>query len=291
MQVQIRQKSITGAFFVALSVTAAGVLLWFLTGSLAVAIDAVFSGFLAITAWSARLGLGWVSHRSPATPSGNVLILTGYVIVILLGLWIGVEAVLRTFTRLVDIQVSLWAPLVVIAQIILKAQRANQLTKLTRATADQSLDQLSFLFNTSKWISVLTLVSLVFSDTGSLIFFFADLLRADSLVALGISLALLLSAGRLAFLAFNGLRRASDPEIAAMLKDSVEAVSGVDRCPRLLAVFSGAFVFADLDVDAGVPQSASQTQILLGEIETVIHRHLPGADISITLLTAENSEG
>lgn len=291
MQIQSRQKSITGAFFVALIVLAAGVLLWFMTGSLVVAVDTVFSALLALTAWSARSGLGLVIQQRPSPAVANPLILTGYLIIILFGLWVTVEAVLRTFTRIVDIQVSLWAPLIVILQIILKAQRANHLTKLTRATADQSLDQLAFLFNTSKWISVLTLVSLVISDVGSLIFFFDNLLRADSLVALGVSLALLLSAGRLAYLTFSNIRRAGDPEITPMLKDSVEAVAEVIRCPRLLQVFSGVFIFVDPDVESNTADSASQAQILLGEIETAIHNHLHSADISITLLPAEKTEG
>lgn len=291
MQAQTRQKAISNALIVALVALAAGALLWWLTDSLAVAADTLFSTLLALTTLSAQRGLRLVAQRQPPAPSANLLILFAHLLIVLLGLWLVIEAVLRTFTRLVDIQVNLWALLVMLVLVILKAQRANHLAKLTRATADQSLDLLSFLFNTSKWTSALALASLLFSDLGSLIFFFEDLLRADSLVALGISLALLLSAGRLAYLAFNGMRRANDPETSAMLKDGVEAVSGVRACPRLLLAFSGAFTLADLDIDPGTPPSANQAQILLGEIETAIHRQLPLADINITLLPTERSEG
>ena len=151
------------------------------TGSLGILSEALHSGLDLVAALITYISVR-ISDRPPDRHHhyghGKVENLSAFVETILLFLtciWIIYEAVHRLVTGRTEIELSVWAYVVVVTSIVVDFSRSRALSRVARKYNSQALEADALHFSTDIWSSAVVLFGLICANFG---YFFADSVAA-----------------------------------------------------------------------------------------------------------------
>ncbi len=195
--------------------------------------------------------------------------------------WIIYEAIQRLFFKEVQVEVSIWAFIVMGTSIAIDFSRSRVLMHAAQKHNSQALEADALHFSTDIWSSSVVILGLIGVVVAENVPALAFLAQADAVAALGVALIVIGVSLRLGRRTVDGLLDTASPELVARIEQAVGAFPGVVNCHQVRVRPSGPHLFIDVHVvlDGTLPLTEVHTR--LDEMEAAIRNIAPGADVTI----------
>lgn len=255
------------------------------TGSLGVLSEAAHSGLdlvaAAVTYYAVQAS-GRPADREHSYGHGKVENLSALLETVLLFgtcIWIIYEAIHRLLVKPAEVQVTVWAFLVVALSIVVDATRSRALMKVARKYRSQALEADALHFSTDIWSSAVVLLGLVLvlisGTVGP-----AWLAQADAVAALGVAGIVMHISIRLGKRTVNDLLDAAPPSLRTEIT-RVAHVPGVLEVTQARVRRSGPESYVDLTLTVDRGTALERAHDIAAEAEAAVRAKLPGADVVV----------
>ncbi len=234
--------SVIAAVFLTGSKLAVGLM----TGSLGILTEALHScldlAAAAITFFSVRISDRPADddHHYGHGKIENLSALVETMLLFITCIWIIYEAVSRLVTGRVEIEVTVWSYVVVIASIVIDYTRSRALMKAAKKHNSLALEADAVHFSTDIWSSSVVLLGLICSHFG--------FYRADPIAALAVSVIIFYVCFKLGKKAVDALLDRADPDYAQIVGDMAMRIDGITSVHDIRTRTSGADIFIDMCV-------------------------------------------
>lgn len=281
---------------VALSSLAAAVLLVSLklvvgvwTNSLGIFSEAAHSAFdlvaAAMTYWAVRVASQPADHRHTYGHGKfeNLSALGETALLLATCGWIIFEAFHRLlFATGVNVEVNVWAFVVLIISIVVDYSRSRALGRAAERHQSQALEADALHFSTDIWSSLVVIFGLVGVVVAKR-FDMPWLAHADGIAALGVAGIVIWVSIRLGRKSIDDLVDSIPQDLQEAVVAAAAAVPGVESVKQVRVRRSGGEIFADATLTAVQTATFEKTHTIADEAEAAIRAVLPNADVVIHL--------
>ena len=271
----------------AIGLTAIKIIVGVFTGSLGILAEAAHSGLDLVAAIMTLLAIR-ISDR-PADPEhnyghGKVENLSAlFETLLLLGtcVWIIYEAMQRLFFKPVEIDVSIWAFIVMAISIVVDSSRSRVLNRVAKKYNSQALEADGLHFSTDIWSSSVVIVGLFCVKLGDWFPKLKFLHYADAVAALAVAMIVVLVSVRLGIRTITALLDTAPKGLKEKVTGEVESIEGVADCHHVRIRHSGAKIFLDIHILVDGGKSLKEVHDLTEKIENRIEQLIPDVDVTV----------
>ncbi len=257
-----------------------------LTGSLGILAEAAHSGLdliaALITFYAVRVS-GRPADRGHPYGHGKVENLSALFETLLLlvtCVWIIYEAVQRLLFKMVEVDPSLWAFLVMGVSIIVDISRSRLLYRVAKKYDSQALEADALHFSTDIWSSSVVIIGLALVALGERLHM-PWLAAADAVAAMAVAGIVIWVSTQLGRRTVTALLDGVPPTLVDDVTRAVRNVAGVMATGRVRVRRSGPEAFADVTVAVDRGTSFERTHDIASRVEAAVHTLLPGADVMV----------
>jgi cation diffusion facilitator family transporter len=257
------------------------------TGSLGILAEAAHSGLdlaAALVTFLAVRTSGKPADKEHLYGHGkveNVSALFETLLLLMTCVWIVYEAIQRIFFRAVEMEISIWAFIVMGISIVVDINRSRMLYKAARKHNSQALEADALHFRTDIWSSSVVILGLACVKIGEWVPELGFLHKADAVAALGVALIVVYVSLELGIRTVQALLDVALPGMTEKVTTAVEAVPGVINCHSVRLRRSGPHFFADLHVLVDGNLSLQEVHGITEAIEDTIRKMVPNADVTV----------
>lgn len=258
-----------------------------LTNSLGILAEAAHSGLDLVAALVTYFSV----RKSDQPPDSNHLYGHGKIenlsalaetgLLLLTCIWIIYEAIQRLFFRVVEVDPSAWAFLVMIVSIIVDVSRSRILKRAAVKYKSQALEADALHFSTDIWSSSVVILGLIGVGVARARPDLGFLHRADAIAAIGVAVIVIYVSLQLGRRCVDGLMDTAPAGLAASIERRVKAVPGVRDCHQVRVRTSGAHVFVDLHATFSGARSLADVHRQTEIIESAVRELEPRADVTV----------
>ena len=271
----------------AIGLTVIKIIVGVFTGSLGILAEAAHSGLDLVAAIMTLLAIR-ISDR-PADPEhnyghGKVENLSAlFETLLLLGtcVWIIYEAMQRLFFKPVEIDVSIWAFIVMAISIVVDSSRSRVLNRVAKKYNSQALEADGLHFSTDIWSSSVVIVGLFCVKLGDWFPKLKFLHHADAVAALAVAMIVVLISVRLGIRTITALLDTAPKGLKEKVTGEVESIEGVADCHHVRIRHSGAKIFLDIHILVDGGKSLKEVHDLTEKIENRIEQIIPDVDVTV----------
>lgn len=271
----------------AVGLTSFKIIVGVLTGSLGILAEAAHSGLDLVAALVTFLAVRLSGkpadedHRYGHGKIENLSALFETVLLLITAVWIIYEAVQRLFFKSVEVEISIWAFIVMFVSIAIDYTRSRVLYRAAKAHNSQALEADALHFSTDIWSSTVVIFGLIFVSVSKTVPSLAFLEKADSIAAAVVALIVVYVSIELGMRTIHGLLDTAPKGLVDQIKTAVESTPGVTDCHNVRVRYSGPALFVDAHVLVNGDQSLAEAHALTERIEAAINAVAPGADITV----------
>ena len=258
-----------------------------MTGSLGILSEAAHSGLdlvaALITFFAVRIG-GKPPDEHHTYAHGKVENFSALAETLLLlgtSAWIIYEALQRLLVKDVEIEISIWAFLVMGLSIAIDYTRSRVLYRAARKHNSQALEADALHFSTDIWSSSVVIVGLLAVWLSERVPALAFLSHADAVSALIVALIVIYVSLQLGKRTVDALIDTAPAGLPLQIEAAVEAIPGVLDCHRVRVRTSGPHTFIDVHVVLDGQITLDKAHWLVQQVETAIRQIAPGADVLV----------
>lgn len=281
-----KQRVARNSVLVAIVITSFKFVIGILSGSLGILSEALHSSLdlvaSVITLFSVRVsdkpadadhqyGHGKVENFSAFVETGLLLITC---------MWIVWEAVQRLFFPTRDIELSIWAVVVMSVSIVLDFWRSRSLKRVADKYSSQALQADALNFATDIWSSSVVIAGLGFVWAGRH-FQIPWLAKADPISALGVAAIVISVSWRLARETLDALLDAAPTGVRNEIISRVGSVPGVVGVERVRIRKAGSRYFADIAIGMARNATFQASDVVVSEVRQRIHSLLGDSDVLV----------
>jgi cation diffusion facilitator family transporter len=205
--------------------------------------------------------------------------------------WIIYEAIERLFFRVVEVDASIWAFVVMAVSIFVDVTRSRILKRAAVKYNSQALEADALHFSTDVWSSSVVILGLIGVRLAEVNLRLAFLHRADAVAAMGVAVIVIFISLQLGKRCIDGLMDAAPAGLAESIRQQVELMPGVAECHQIRVRTSGAHVFVDLHATFPGGHSLEDVHRQTEIIEAVVLQLEPRADVTVHPEPAESKPG
>jgi cation diffusion facilitator family transporter len=202
--------------------------------------------------------------------------------------WIIYEAIERLFFRVVEVDASIWAFVVMAVSIFVDVTRSRILKRAAVKYHSQALEADALHFSTDVWSSSVVILGLIGVRLAEVNLRLAFLHRADAVAAMGVAVIVIFISLQLGKRCIDGLMDAAPAGLAESIRQQVELMPGVAECHQIRVRTSGAHVFVDLHATFPGGHSLEDVHRQTEIIEAVVLQLEPRADVTVHPEPAES---
>lgn len=267
--------SITAAIFL----TSFKLIVGFLTGSLGILSEALHSALDLVAAVITFFAVKFADlpadegHNYGHGKIENYSALIETILLFITCAWIIYEALRRLFLGDVEIEVSVWAFVVVIISIIVDISRSRALYKVARKHNSQALEADALHFSTDIWSSSVVLLGLI---GASFNFFYAD-----SIAALIVAVLVLSVTYRLGKKSFDALVDKAPEGLRENIAEIVSSIPEVKLSHDIKVRESGPRRFVELNIHVDKNLTIEQAHEISHKVEKEITGRLKNIEVMI----------
>ncbi len=271
----------------AVGLTSFKIVVGLLTGSLGILAEAAHSGLDLVAALVTFLAVrlsGKPADDDHPYGHGKIENLSAlFETLLLLGtcVWIINEAVQRLFFKRVEIDVSIWAFVVMLTSIAIDFSRSRILYRAARKYHSQALEADALHFSTDIWSSTVVIAGLLMVWVSEIYPPLYFLRQADAVAALGVAIIVVYVSIQLGVRTIQALLDTAPAGLADKIKTVVESLPGVADCHNVRVRHSGPSYFIDVHVLLDGEQTLNEAHALTETIEDTIKNILPEADVTV----------
>jgi cation diffusion facilitator family transporter len=278
---QVAFVSVLAAIFLTVIKIIVGVM----TGSLGILSEALHSGLdliaAVITLISVRISdqPADKQHQFGHGKVENFSALMQTILLLIVCVWIVYEATHRLATGNTEIEVSVFAYIVVVTSIIVDVSRSRALSRVAKKYNSQALEADALHFSTDIWSSLVVLLGLICAQFG---YFFAD-----SVAALIVAFIVILVSFRLGKKAIDALLDRAPEETVKQVETMLAEFPEIKRFHNLRIRTAGADTFVRVNIHLDPNLSLHDVHTICDHIEKTIASRIPRCE---TFLHAEPQE-
>jgi cation diffusion facilitator family transporter len=267
----------------------AKVVVWLVTGSLAVLSQALDSVVDVVALGLVFLGVRFASkpadssHNYGHAKAENLVAFTQTFILGAIALGIGIEAIRRVSGPTPNISTPWYAFALLGASALIDLWRVRSLLKVGRAQGSEALKAGALNIATDIGTAVVTLLSLALVRSG--------FERADAIGGSIVAAVVLVAAARLGKRSVDVLMDRAPQSPLNQIAIAAGRVPGVAETRRVRVRGAGDNIFADVTVAARRSVSLERAHDIAEEVEREIARSLPGTDVVVHVEPAAESAG
>lgn len=206
-------------------------------------------------------------------------------------IWIIHEAYDRLVAKNITVDASIWTFAVMVISIVVDVSRSRMLYAAARKHNSQALEADALHFSTDIWSSAVVLLGLFCVKLADWFPALAVLQKADALAALGVAIIVIYVSIKLGIRTIEGLLDTAPSGMAENIKKLVEGMPEIRDCHAVRVRTSGPKVFIDVHVTLDGNLSLKRAHQITDEIEALIQRDIPDADITVHPEPAIEPEG
>ena len=258
-----------------------------LTGSLGILAEAAHSGLDLVAALVTFLAVrvsGRPADQQHTYGHGKVENLSALFETLLLlatCVWIIYEAIQRLFFKPVQVEVSIWAFIVMAVSIAIDYSRSRVLYRAALKHKSQALEADALHFSTDIWSSSVVIFGLLCVKLSEWVPGLAFLHQADAVAALGVALIVIYVSVELGMRTVQGLLDTAPDGMIEKITSAVETVPGVTNCHHVRMRTSGPHLFVDAHVLLDGRMSLEEAHARTEQIEALIRTISPDADVTV----------
>jgi len=258
-----------------------------LTGSLGILAEAAHSGLDLVAALMTLFAVRISDRPADITHlygHGKVENLSAlFETLLLLGtcVWIIYEAIQRLFFRSIELDVSIWAFIIMGISIIVDISRSRVLYRAAKKYKSQALEADGLHFSTDIWSSAVVIIGLIFVKLSQILPRYEFLKHADAVAAFGVALIVVFVSIRLGMKTIQALLDSAPKGLREEIAKEVEDIQGVFDCHNVRIRHSGPKLFIDIHVLVDGNKTLNEIHNLTEEIEKKIEEKHHDADITV----------
>ncbi len=271
----------------AVGLTTFKIIVGVLTGSLGILAEAAHSGLDLVAALVTLLAVrksGKPADKEHQYGHGKIENLSALFETFLLlatCAWIIYEAVQRLFYKPVNVELSIWAFVVMAVSIFIDYNRSRILAKAAKKYNSQALEADALHFSTDIWSSSVVILGLVCVFIAEQFKGLAFLHKADSIAALGVAVIVIYVSIELGIRTVKGLLDSAPKGMSEKMQQAVQEIPGIVDCHDLRVRTSGPHLFVDAHVHMSGSLTLEEAHALTEKIEAKIREISPEADVTI----------
>ena len=282
-----KNRAALSSVIAAVGLTTFKIIVGLLTGSLGILAEAAHSA-LDLVAAVVTLFAVRVSSKDPDREHeyghGKIENLSAlFETLLLLGtcVWIVYEAVSRLTGKAVEVDINVWAFLVMATSIVIDFSRSRMLYAAAHKHKSQALEADALHFSTDIWSSSVVISGLILVKLSQIVPGLSWLRQADSIAALGVSAIVAYVSIELGIRTVQWLLDTAPKDMDKKIKAIVETIDGVTDCHKVRVRMSGPSLFADVHIRLDprmTVKTAHQKTVL---IQDKVKGEIPGMDITV----------
>jgi cation diffusion facilitator family transporter len=261
------------------------------TGSLGILAEAAHSGLDLVAALVTFLAVRFSSkapdkeHTYGHGKIENLSALFETFLLLLTCVWIIYEAIQRLFYKSVEVDISIWAFVVMIVSIVIDINRSAMLYRVAKEFNSQALEADALHFSTDIWSSSVVILGLVLAWIGryfgETVPVLKNLEKADSVAALGVALIVVYVSLELGIRTVHGLLDTAPKGMAKQIEMVIRAVPGIQDFHALRIRHSGPSIFVDVHVLVDGQMRLEEAHSLTEVIEKEVANIAPDTDVTV----------
>jgi cation diffusion facilitator family transporter len=271
----------------AVGLTGFKVIVGLTTGSLGILAEAAHSGLDLMAAMMTFLAVRISSkpadrnHLYGHGKAENLSALFETLLLLFTCFWIIYEATHSLFVHAAVLKVTFWSFAVMITSIVVDISRSRVLYRAARRYNSQALEADALHFSTDIWSSGVVILGLFCVKVSKWVPGLAFLRQADSVAAIMVGLIVVYVSVRLGIRTVQALLDIAPSGMEKKIISAVEVMPGVTDCHSVRLRYSGSQFFVDIHVLADGNQTLKDAHNLTEEIERVIQKFVPNADVTV----------
>ncbi|PKN89942.1 MAG: cation transporter, partial [Chloroflexi bacterium HGW-Chloroflexi-7] len=250
-----KNKAALSSVIAAVGLTLMKIVVGVLTGSLGILAEAAHSG-LDLVAALVTLFAVKISGKAPDKQHHfghgkveNLSALFETLLLLATSVWIIYEAIQRLFFKSVEMEISIWAFLVMIVSIVIDASRSRMLFKAAKKYKSQALEADALHFSTDIWSSSVVILGLILVKLSEFFPNLAFLANADAVAAMAVALIVVFVSVQMGIKTVKGLLDSAPDGMEDRIKEIVNAIPDVSNCHAVRVRESGPQLFADIHIE------------------------------------------
>ncbi|PIV21393.1 MAG: cation transporter [Deltaproteobacteria bacterium CG_4_8_14_3_um_filter_45_9] len=257
------------------------------TGSLGILAEAAHSGLDLMAAVMTFLAVrisGKPADRNHLYGHGkaeNLSALFETLLLLVTCFWILYEATHRLLYHAVVLKVTFWSFTVMITSIVVDISRSRILYRAARKYNSQALEADALHFSTDIWSSGVVILGLFFVKLSQVVPGLAFFHQADSVAAIMVGLIVVYVSIKLGIRTIQALLDVAPSGIEKRIISALEVLPDVKGCHNVRVRCSGPQLFVDIHILVDGNQTLKEAHNLTEEIEHVIQKLMPNADVTV----------
>ncbi|PKO00430.1 MAG: cation transporter [Chloroflexi bacterium HGW-Chloroflexi-4] len=282
-----KNKAALSSVIAAVGLTLMKIVVGVLTGSLGILAEAAHSG-LDLVAALVTLFAVKISGKAPDKQHHfghgkveNLSALFETLLLLATSVWIIYEAIQRLFFKSVEMEISIWAFLVMIVSIVIDASRSRMLFKAAKKYKSQALEADALHFSTDIWSSSVVILGLILVKLSEFFPNLAFLANADAVAAMAVALIVVFVSVQMGIKTVKGLLDSAPDGMEDRIKEIVNAIPDVSNCHAVRVRESGPQLFADIHIELPARLTIKTADAKTDVIEAKVKEEYPDIDITI----------
>jgi cation diffusion facilitator family transporter len=282
-----KSKAALSSVIAAVVLTSFKIVVGILTGSLGILAEAAHSGLdlvaALVTFFAVRIS-GRPADSDHTFGHGKVENLSALFETLLLlvtCVWIIYEAIQRLFYKPVEVEINIWAFLVMATSIVIDVTRSRMLYRAARKFNSQALEADALHFSTDIWSSSVVIVGLIGVKLSELVAGLSFLRQADAIAALVVAAIVVYVSIQLGVRAVQALLDSAPKDLTEKIKSVVENVPGVLNCHKLRIRTAGPQTFVELHIGVLAGQDITSVHALSNQVVSAVTSVIPDADVTV----------
>jgi cation diffusion facilitator family transporter len=271
----------------AVALTTFKIIVGLMTGSLGILSEAAHSGLDLVAALITFFAVRFsgkpadTNHTYGHGKIENLSALAETLLLLITCAWIIYEALQRLFVKDVDVDISIWAFLVMGISIVIDFSRSRVLLRAAKKHSSQALEADGLHFQTDIWSSSVVIAGLIAVKLGESSSKIAFLKHADAVAALGVAIIVVWVSLQLGKRTIDALLDSAPAGLPAEIERVAEAIPGIIDCHHVRVRGSGADLFADVHVVVDGQLSMHEAHQLSERVEEAVRQIAPGIDVTV----------
>lgn len=250
-----------------------------LTGSLGILSEALHSGLDLIAAGITYFAVKYSdkpadeSHNYGHGKIENYSALIETILLLVTSIWIIYEAIKRLITNKVEIEVTVWAFVVMITSIIVDITRSNALSKAAKKYNSQALEADALHFSTDILSSAVVIIGLI---CASFNFYYAD-----AVAGLIVSFIVMTVSYRLGKKSFDALIDKAPSGLKEEVEEIVSEIPEVILSHDIKVRESGPYKFVDLNIHVSKTMTIDKAHEISHKVEEAITSRIKNVKVMV----------
>jgi len=195
--------------------------------------------------------------------------------------WIIYEAISRLTGKAVQVDITIWAFIVMLTSIVIDFSRSRVLYRAAKKHNSQALEADALHFSTDIWSSCVVILGLLLVKISEWVPGLKWLEKADSVAALGVSAIVIYVSVELGIRTIQGLLDSPPDGMDRQVIGIIQSIDGVKNVHKVRIRMSGPSLFADVHIRLNPRMTVEKAHEITEKIQKNVRAEIPNLEVTV----------